>query len=157
MSIHTRTSIPSTSGSPHGRLGRKLFVTAAGSLVLAAIVGGGLWARSGNHAPASPAAQAPAVVQAPATGALAVRASDGGYTPHTVYIVGSEEQAASVWADINDANVIRNDLMLPPMLDEVVVAATPESAAAVIAGFEDGNRILAALYQVENRIVDLRG
>jgi hypothetical protein len=145
------------SGSPRGRLGRNILVAAAGSVILAAAAGGGLWARSDRHESSAPAVQAAAAVPPVSAGSLAIRATNGGYTPHTVYIVGSEEQAASVLRGINDANVIRDSQNLPPLLDEVVVASSDEEASAIMAGENDSNAILAALYRVENRIVNLRG
>jgi hypothetical protein len=144
------------SGSPR-RLGRKFLVATAGVVVVAAAVGGGLWARSDRQESASPAVQAAVAVQPASINSLAVSLASGGYTPHTVYIVGSEEQAASVWSGINDANVIRDNQNLPPLLDEVVVAQSDDEVAAMVAGFNDGNAILAALYGAENRIVNLRG
>jgi hypothetical protein len=39
----------------------------------------------------------------------------------------------------------------------VAVAHSDDEAAAFVSGFNDGNTILAALYGVENRIVNLRG
>ena len=156
MSIHTKTSVPSMSGSPSGRLGRKFLVAAAGSVVLAAAVGGGLWVRSDRQEAASPAVQAAVAVQPVSTGSLAVARASGDYAPHTVYIV-TQEQAASVWGGINDANAIRFAANEPPLLDEVVVANSDEEAAAIVAVMSDSNSILAALYGVENRIVNLRG
>ncbi len=156
MSIHTNTSVPSMSGSPRGRFGRNVLVGAAGSVVLAAAIGGGLWSRSDRNESASPAISAAAAVQPPSGPSLASSLATAGYTPHTVYIVGSEEQAALVRAGINDANAIRSTANEPPLLDEVFVAGSDADADALGSAETAANEILAAQYGVENRIVDLR-
>lgn len=155
MSIHTNASVPSMSGSPRGRLGRNILVAAAGGVVLAAAVGGGLWVQSARHESASPVVHAPAVAGQPLGQSAAVNHVSGAYTPHTIFIVGSEEQAATVSAALNDANLIRHGAGEPPLLDEVVVASTDDAASAVVSAETDRNAILATQYGVENSIVDL--
>jgi hypothetical protein len=79
------------------------------------------------------------------------------YTPHTIYIVGSEDQAATVSAAISEANAIRSNMNEAPLMDEVVVAMSDDQAAAIESALTDSNGILAGLYGVENSIADLRG
>jgi hypothetical protein len=127
----------------------------AGVLVLAAavVIVIALWSQSGGSDESSVPVQAAPALVAPG---LTISRTDNFYTAHTVYIAGSEEQAATVLAGINDANVIRDSMGLPPLLDEVAVATSGDEAASIQAAESDLNRILVALFQVENRVVDLR-
>lgn len=148
MNIHTRPSTTPLPGNPSGWLGRTIVATVAASLVVAAVVGAGLWSRGGGQETTIITVPPP-----PAPAASFARA----YAAHTVYIAASAGQATELSAAINDANAIRsanNDTLLA---DEVLVAATDGDAAALVSAETDANAILAALYGVENRIVDMRG
>jgi hypothetical protein len=155
VSINTNASVPSMSGGPRGRFGRNILVAAAGSVVVAAALGGGLWVHSARFESPSPVVHSPAVAGQPLGKSAAVSHASGGYTPHKIYIVGSEEQATTVSGALNDANAIRNEAGEPLLLDEVVVATSDEAAAAVVSAETDRNGILATQYGVENTIVDL--
>ncbi len=155
MSTYTR-SVRTASGSYKRVAGRPVIaafaaatVTAATVVAVIAIV---LSSRGSAAEPSMPVQTAPALV---APGLTISRLHDP-YTTHTVYIVGSEQQAASVAAGINDANAIRDNLQLPPMLDEVVVVSSDEEAAVIVARENAINTILQSSYRVENRVVDLR-
>ena len=152
MTINTKTSTP-MSASPKGRFGRKILVAAAGSVVLASAVAGSFMARGNSNESAAPAVHA-AVQQSTQPVSFSHTA---GYTPHTVYIVGSQEQAAQITAAFNDANLIRSNINESPLMDEVFVAESDGSAASVVLAESDANRIRFDMYGVENRSVDLRG
>jgi hypothetical protein len=151
--MNTTSSTPTRSASPKGRFGRTVLVAAVGSVVLASAVAGSFMARGNSNEAASPA---PAVVQQ-STPSFTVSHATGGYTPHTIYIVGSQEQAAQISAAIDQANLIRSNINESPLTDEVIVAVSQDRAAAIVSAETDANGILASLYGVENRIADLRG
>ena len=154
MNMETTTSTPAMSASPKGRLGRNILVAAAGSVVLASAVAGSLWVRSSTNEAASPAAHA---VVSQSTQSVSFSHAAGGYTPHTIYIVGSQEQAAQISAAIEEANVIRANMNEALVTDEVIAAVSQDRAAAIVSAETEANGILASLYGVENRIADLRG
>jgi len=112
-----------------------------------------------RHSPGPVAGQRSAAVppDRPAVCAPGTAPTSTNFTPHTVYIVGSEERARLVWSGIHDSNAILRDLGLPPLLDEVVVAASSDDLAIAMAAINAANRVLLDLYGVENLIVDLRG
>jgi hypothetical protein len=147
VSIHTNTSVPSMSGSPR-RLGRNI-VVAAGSVVLAAAVGGGLGARRSPEAACRPPRVA--VVGPAATESSWSPGASRGYTAHTVYIVGSEEQAtrfgpASMTPTPSATTSTRRRCSTKSC------RALRRGSRRVRYGVNDYNRILAGSYQVENRI-----
>jgi len=144
------------SDGPRLRFGRNILAGAATSIVLTAAVGGGLWLRSDRHEAASPVAQAPAATGRPVALSVPVSHPRSSYTPFTIYIVGSDDQAETLSAGFSDANVIRLYEGESPLLDKVVVASSDEAAAAIVAAETEANRILVAEFGVENRIVDLR-
>ena len=152
MNMNSTTSTP-MSASPSGRFGRKVLVAAAGSVVLASAVAGSFMARGNSNESAAPAVHA-AVQQSTQPVSFSHTA---GYTPHTVYIVGSQEQATQITVALDDANRIRSNVGESPLMDEVFVAESDASAASVASAETDANAILVVAYGVENRIVDVRG
>ena len=158
MNIHTPTSNPTVSGSPRGRFGRKLFIAGGTGVVLAAVAAVGvLSTRSDPHESASPAVQAPAAIQQSSAPFEGIHRANGGYTPHTIYIVGSDRQASDLRNGIDEANGIRASFGEPFLLDEVVVVFSNEDAAVAFAAQAAANEIFLAEFGDENRIVDLRG
>lgn len=156
MTIRTRPSTPSIASSPNGRPGRNIVIAAAGSVIVAAAVAGGLWARSELGGSSAPAVEIPAGVPSDSTVDWATRSTEGAYTPHTVFIVGSADQGGVVQGYLNDADAIRSALRLSPLRDEVTVAASSEEATAIVAAETAANDILATQYGVANSIEDLR-
>ena len=128
---------------------RKLLAgIAAGSLLVAA----GLWAQSiGGESltPDSRLTTGQAFIPQPHFGSV-----DEGLV-RTVFLAGSEAQAATMRANLNEADSIRNQQGLAPMLDDVLVAATQADADRLTGLIEEGNRILAAVGR-PYRVVDLR-
>ncbi len=152
MSTYT-TSIRTVSGSYKRVAGHPVLAAVATAAVMAAtVLALVLSSRANSDEPSMPV-QVQTAGLAPG---LAISEPNSGYAPHAVYIVGSTEQSASVRAGINDANAIRDAQRLPLILDEVLLAASDVEAAQIAAAEEDANRILAVLYRVENRVVDLR-
>ncbi len=148
-----RRSVRSLSNEPAGHLWRNVVVAVlGGAVVLAAIGGASVWYRGG----AAEESQVQAVT-APATTGAAVRHPAARSAPHTVYVVGSEEQALAVSTALGESAAIRNAAGEPPLLDEVVVVNSDEEAAAVKDAMAELNRILDSQRLPENLVVDLRG
>lgn len=155
MSIKTNTSAPSVSRSPGSRLGRNALVAAIGA---SAVIGGtvfatGLWTGADDSGP-SPSAGA---VTSPAGSGITLSYAAAVLSPHNVYIVGTEDQAATIAANLNEANAIRDRSSEPALLDEVLVARSDTEAAAIVAAVNEANAILAAQGLTTNVVVDLRG
>lgn len=72
----------------------------------------------------------------------------------TVYIVGSEGEAADLRVSLRDANIVRAHDGLPPLRHAVMVAATPAEAVELVAALADGNRVLGEFGHAE-RVIDL--
>ena len=154
MTVHT-TSTPTLPTAPR-RFGRNaVLATIGGTIVLAATVTGVLMVRSANREPVS----APvAVVAEPAFTSVVVSASssDG---PHTVYVVGTEEEAATIRTGLSEAVRIRatvGEMSLPEM-ESVVVASSDDDAAAVVQGINEANGIRADAGLPAYAVLDLRG
>lgn len=144
MNIET-TSTPTMSGVSR-RFGRRtLLATLGGSVILVTAVGAGLWARSGSGESSSPAVQAVAA-QASLNSAVAPAAAS--HTRYTVYVVGSEEEAASVEAGIDYGNSILAANGEPPFSYSVFLAEPGEQASHV--RFSLG-------YPEDTVVIDLRG
>ena len=96
MSMNTN-STPNMSGSPRGFGRNAVLAAVGGSVVLMAVVGGGLWARSDSReasAPAEAAAVQPPsnTLVAPVGAAQVLKSQDMVW----IYIVGSEAEAAEL-------------------------------------------------------------
>ena len=157
MNIHTPTTSPTMSGGPRGHFGRKLLIAGGTGVVLVAVAAGVVSSRSDRHEAATPAVLAPAAIQQSSAPFGGINRASGGYTPHTIYIVGSEEQAALVQAALEDANGILVGINERPIHDEVIVAVSADEGSFAFAAEIAANEIVFAQYGVENRIVDLRG
>jgi hypothetical protein len=156
MTIHT-TSTP-TMPSAHRHFGRNALLATVGATVVfaAAAAGAVVVARSDGSAPAAPPVVA-AAAQPSSTNAVASASSYD--APHTVYVVGSEEQAAMIRTGLSDAASIRMAVGEPPLPDteSVVVATSDDEAATIIQGINEANGIRATVGLAENTVVDLRG
>ena len=155
MSAYT-TSMRTVSGSYKRVTGRPVLsavtaaaVVAAMALVVVALV---LSARGDSGEQRAAVQSVPAAAQSGLTG----NGLTSGYVAHTVYIVGSAEQAVEMEAAMNDLNATRAQLQLPLLQDEVLVASSDADAATLTSGQEELNRVLVGLFTTENPIVDLR-
>ena len=84
----------------------------------------------------------------------AVAHTDEGYRHH-LYLVDSEAQAATVDSYLIEADNVRHQIGLSPLLDHVLVVATQADAERVIGLVNEGNRIVTDfLYELV--VVDLR-
>jgi hypothetical protein len=156
MTIHT-TSTP-TMPSAHRHFGRNaLLATVGGTIVLAAAAASAvLVARSDSREPVSPPVVA-AAAQPSFTNAVASASSYD--APYTVYVVGSEEQAAMVRTGFSDAASIRAAAGEPPLpeTESVVVAPSDDEAATVVQAINEANGIRATVGLADYTVVDLRG
>ena len=154
MAINT-TSTPTMPGAPR-RLGRNaLLATLGGTIILAAVAAGAVVVtRSDSSAPAAP----PVAVAAAQPSFTNVGASaSSADAPHTVYVVGSEEQATLIRAGISDSDSIRMAVGEPPLLESVVVAASDDEAATALQAINEANVIRATNGLAAYTVVDLRG
>jgi phage-related protein len=126
VNIHTTTSSPTTSGHPRRNL---LVATAALALAAAMIVS--VWPRGAGHESSAPAIKAPV-----AGGQLLVQTGPGrvaGSATHTVYIVGSEAEAARIRGYLSESDSMRANVGEMPLDDEVRVAAAGSDATRPLA------------------------
>lgn len=154
MNTHP-TSHPSLPSAPRGFGHNALVGIIGGAFLLSFVVAAGLWvsSRGDSSSPAAPAVSSNAVSQASRSASTFATTNAGG--GHTVYIVRSEEQAATVMAGIDEANAIRALSGEPLLLDSVVVAGSAAEAAGISDAVTEGNRIFAGLGVSEETVVDL--
>ncbi|MBI5946984.1 MAG: hypothetical protein HY875_02460 [Chloroflexi bacterium] len=155
MRVQTKSPSIESGAFKHGT-GRLILAVAGGAILLAGVAAAGVWAYHSGDSPSATVAPLAAVVPA-ASGAPVASPAGQSRRGETVYIVGSEAQAAGVMAGISEANVIRAVSGEPPFLDTVVVVASDAQAAEVMNAVVEGNRTLAARGEPERTVVDLRG
>ncbi len=145
-----RDSIPSVANNPAGRwpaiqlLGHVL-------LTAAVLVAAGAWLVSfdGGHPTEVPRR----MVQRPGPGWGREQPWPSGF--ETVYLVGTEDAAASLRAQINELNAVQMILGVPLYRSHVIVTESADDARVVIAAIREGNGVLAA-FGAEDRAVNLR-
>ena len=141
MSIFTAPRIPHGPSRLHlleGAIG----VFAAGALVIAGVA----WFVDGSSTTTSPTA--PVVTAAPRSFGASLPAA------RTYYVVTTQAMADTVAVAI-EANRIRSASGETPFNDSVVLVASDAEAASFEAAIFEGNRILAGMGQVEDRVVRL--
>ncbi|MCE7928611.1 MAG: hypothetical protein HUU14_00825 [Dehalococcoidia bacterium] len=156
MNTHV-TPTPALPGAA-GHLGRRtLFAALGGAVVLVAAFAAVVFARGGSE-------ESPPVA-APAAAALAVEAKSASLgdivvspapAARTIYVVSSEEQAASVSEGLAESNAILGALGEPPQLASVLVFSSLIEDGALFQSLIEDNAILRALGLPEDVIVDLR-
>jgi len=123
------------------------------SAILVGVVGASvLWfVGSGEHAPQLAARSDTGEALIP-SGAPAARAENE--RVHTIYIVGSQDQAGTLCWSLEDGNRIRAEFGLSPMLDAIAVVAAPADGERLVQAIDDGNRIMVP-GQRDVRVVNL--
>ena len=133
---------------PSPRRGPNRLLIGLAAAALAVAVGAGIWQAQRNDSAGETATAPAAGVERPA-GARAAESAP------TIYLVGSQAEAAKVQAFINEADAVRAHLGEPPLVEQVAVVA-PENADAFLRIMGEQDAVRAGLGLPSVRVVDLR-
>jgi len=143
----------SLAATPKQRTMRLLTAAAGAVLALSAVASIGAWQASRDGG-TSTREQPSASVPAPATVRTIIgRATD---SAPTYYLVASPAQAATVSADLDEANAVRATAGEPSQPSQIAPLESAEAAADFFHALNSGDAIRATLNLPPVRVVDLR-